>query len=284
MKLLEGNHTTIGLIDKHYEDQQDPNRYHLGCSTLGHKCERWLWLSFRWAVTEKFPGRMLRLFERGQLEEDRLVKMLRAIGCNVLAFDHEGKQFRVDFGSHVSGSTDGVIESGLPESPDKVHVVEFKTHSLKSFNDLVKNGVEKSKPMHYAQMQVYMEGMGYDRAFYIAVCKNDDQLYTERVKLDRDHALRLIEKGKRIALSDRMPPPLAGASPSWFECKFCPAYDNCHQDQPIEAKNCRTCVHSVPTEDSKWQCSKWNSEIPKDVQPKGCDEYEIHPDMVNLNA
>lgn len=277
-----GNHSTVSLIDKWYQDQQEPPRPHLGCSALGHHCERWLWLSFRWSVIEQFSGRILRLFERGQMEEDRFVKMLRDIGCKVHAFTPEGEQFRVDFGSHVSGSTDGVIESGLPEAPKTVHVLEFKTHSKKSFTDLAKKGVQESKPMHYAQMQVYMEGMGYPDAFYMAVCKDDDSLYTERVKLDRDFAIKLIEKGQRIALANRMPEPCIGASPSWYQCKFCPAYDHCHQQVPIETKHCRTCANAIPTKDSTWFCDKYETDIPLEAQRKGCDEHEMHQDLIVL--
>jgi hypothetical protein len=50
---------------------------------------------------------------------------------------------------------------------------------------LEKKGVKVSKPMHWAQMQVYMLGTKIERALYVAVCKDDDRIYTERVKYDR---------------------------------------------------------------------------------------------------
>ena len=34
---------------------QELPRTHLGISQVGHPCERYLWLSFRWPVIEKFP-------------------------------------------------------------------------------------------------------------------------------------------------------------------------------------------------------------------------------------
>ena len=141
---------TVTLIDKYHESRQEPPRFHLGGSLIGHKCERYLWLSFRWAVIEKFEGRLLRLFRRGQLEETQIIKDLRSIGVDI-----RSTQDKVDFGKHFSGSVDGIIYSGLSES-NKKHVAEFKTHSRKSFDDLESKGLEKSKPMHYAQMQVYM--------------------------------------------------------------------------------------------------------------------------------
>ena len=165
MRIPEPNNSISALIDKHHERQEQGQRGHLGASLLGHPCDRYLWLSFRWAVIPKFPGRILRLFRRGHMEEATLVSDLRAIGIDLR---HTGRdQKRVDFGAHVSGSIDAIAESGVPESPNKRHIVEFKTHSLKSFADLEKHGVQKSKPQHYAQMQVYMAGTGIDRALYV---------------------------------------------------------------------------------------------------------------------
>lgn len=258
--------------------KQNKPRPHMGCSLLGHPCDRWLWLSFRWAVIEKFPGRILRLFERGQEEEYRLVRYLTMAG---LTFTHTGDmQKRVEFGAHVGGSVDGVITSGIPEAPHKTHIAEFKTHSDKSFNDLSKNGVQKSKPIHYAQMQLYMLGTDIDRALYVAVNKNDDSIYTERVKLDKDIANKLLARGKRIALSDRMPEPCS-TDPSWYQCRFCPAHNFCHESHLTKEINCRTCAHSTAKEDSTWRCEKHDADgIPVKFQYSGCEDHHLHPDLV----
>lgn len=280
MKIPEGNFTLTALIDKAHEDRQEPPRGHMGCSLLGHPCERYLWLSFRWAFYPQFPGRILRLFRRGQLEEATIVQDLRDIGCNVVA-EENGNQIRVDFGKHVSGSVDAIILGGLPSAEKKEHVVEMKTHSLKSFKDLEKQGVEKSKPQHYAQMQVYMKGLGIDRALYYAVCKDNDSIYTERVIYDPEFAQKMVDKGQRIAMSHRIPPPVLGASASWYQCKFCDAYDLCWSNKECEA-NCRTCAHSVPMATSEWGCSEWDDLIPSDAQLKGCDKYEKHIELVNI--
>ena len=275
MKLPEPIHNLVALIDQHHESLAEKPRGHLGCSTLGHHCERWLWISFRWAVIEKFEGRILRLFRRGHNEEATIIADLRAAGLDV-----RSSQARVNFGSHVSGSLDGIIESGVPEAPRKRHVAEFKTHAKKSFEDVVKNGVEKSKPQHWVQMQVYMFGMNIDRALYVAVNKDNDHLYTERVRLDRDVAEKAIAKGQRIALADRMPPPIS-TDPSWFQCRFCSAHSFCHEAKPTKHANCRTCAHSTAMPDSTWRCERHEADnIPEDFQHEGCDDHVIHPDLV----
>lgn len=276
--LPERENSAKSLIDKWHEDNQEPPRFHMGASMLGHKCDRWLWLNFRWAVIEKFPGRILRLFRRGHHEENWIVDDLKSIGVDIHSFG--GDQSRVDFGCHISGSIDGIIESGLPEAPKARHIAEFKTHSKKFFDDLCKRGVEKSKPVHFAQMQIYMFGKDIDRAFYVAVNKDDDSIYTERLRLDKELAQKLIERGKRLALSDRMPEPMPGASASWYECKFCAAYAFCHKGENTKEVNCRTCAHVTAREDSTFFCEKNQAVIPNNAQYGAYPCHTIHPDLV----
>jgi hypothetical protein len=274
----EAMNTLSASIDAAHEARAERPRPHMGCSQLGEQCERKMWLSFRWAVIEPFPGRILRLFRRGQMEEATAVSDLRSAGCHVT---HTGQeQSQVDFGCHVSGSMDGIIESGVPEAPKKPHILEIKTHSLKSFNELEKSGVQLAKPVHWAQMQVYMLGAKVDRALYYAVCKDDDRIYTERVKLCEESAKAYVDRGQRIALTERMPEPITGASPAWYICKFCPAHGFCHKTQKTEQVNCRTCAHATPKDDGTWHCARWGDTIPTEAQYAGCDSHVLHPDLV----
>ena len=87
---------------------------------------------------------------------------------------------------------------GLPEAPATWHVCEFKTHSAKSFAKLKAEGVAASKPLHWSQMQAYMQLAGLDRAFYLAVCKDTDELYQERIRHDAEAGLRILTKAERI--------------------------------------------------------------------------------------
>lgn len=269
--------TLIKLIDISHEGREEKPRPHLGCSQIGHHCDRYLWLGFRWAIREKFSGRILRLFRRGHNEEETVVSDLRAAGLDVTGTG--SSQCRVDFGNHVSGSIDGIIGSGVPESPNTQHILEIKTHSEKSFKEVSAKGVHSAKPMHWAQMQVYMLGKKLTRALYVAVNKNDDSYYVERVKLNSEAALAYIARGHRIAAADRMPEPCINASPDWYMCKFCPSYSFCHGSEVVRQVNCRTCAHSTPEQDSTWACSRWSATIPTEAQHDGCDSHVMHPDM-----
>lgn len=266
--------STVGLIDNYYANKKELPRPHLGASVIGHKCERYLWYSFRWAFVEQFEGRMKRLFEVGHDFEPKIIKDLRAIGVDI-----RSSQSQVNFGKHVSGSVDGIIYSGLLEAPKSKHVAEFKTHSDKSFNGLLKDGVEKSKPLHFTQMQVYMYGLDIDRAFYLAINKNTSELYQERLELNKAYAIKVIERAQRITMMDAKPVPMSFDS-TWYECSYCSAKSMCHKNEPTKEVNCRTCAHSTAKEDSTWYCEKWKDTIPVDAQYNGCDSHVFHPELV----
>ena len=166
------NPTIDAIYQWHESRQSSGGRGHLGASQIGAPCERALWYQFRWALKVRHAGRLLRLFETGNLAEPRFVAELRAVGVEVHEINPDtGAQFSVSaVRGHFGGSMDGVA-LGLLEAPKTWHVLEFKTHSAKSFAALKKDGVEKSKPEHAAQMQVYMHLAGLERAFYLAVNK-----------------------------------------------------------------------------------------------------------------
>ena len=253
-------------IDTKHEETPQEFRAHLGCSLIGEKCERKIWLGFRWAIKESFPGRILRLFRRGHLEEQTVIDDLRSIGMTV-----ERLQERVEFGSHVGGSIDGVVDGML---------LEIKTHADKSFVALKKDGVQKSKPLHDVQMQSYMKGLGLFKALYYAVNKNTDEIHTEIVDYDQAVADKYVERAKRIALSNGMPPPIS-TDPSWFECKFCSGHDLCHGNKLTKQVNCRTCAHSTATPEGAFVCEKYNVTLTTEQQKTGCQAHIIHPDLID---
>ena len=278
MKIPERKNTIKNLIDAYYESLNEPLRPHLGCSVVGHPCERYIWIIFRWVVTPKHKPRIKRLFQRGKEEEARVVRQMRSSGVDVRSTGNN--QETVDLGCHVGGSIDGIIHHGVPIAPNKKHILEIKTHSLKSFNDLEKNGVEKSKPEHFIQMQLYMHGMKIDRAIYFAVCKDNDETHEERIKYDKDIAEKYIKKGHKIALLDNIPEKISN-DPSWYQCKICPANEFCHQAKLTKNVNCRTCAHVTAKEYGTWSCERYDYDnIPVDNQRIGCESHVIHPDMV----
>ena len=275
VQINDPRHELARRIYQSYIDRrEDWRRPHLGASIIGRECLRQLWYIFRWFNDPGFDGRMLRLFERGQREEPWIVEDMRAAGLTVHDRDPEtGEQIRVSWvGGHFGGSCDGVV-LGVPEAPEKWHIWECKTSNTKGFRELERKGVEVAKPEHYAQMQVYMLGLGLDRALYTVVAKETDHIYTERVRLKRREAEGLIAKAAGIVFSGD-PPVRISEDPSWYKCKMCHLREVCHggEVETVE-KNCRTCTHSSPTKDGMWMCGKFTATITPDAQRAGCEEW-----------
>lgn len=249
-------------------------RSHLGASMIGKTCARQIWYGFRWVMQPKFSGRMLRLFNRGHLEEARFIAMLLAIGIQVYQQDANGNQYRIsDVGGHFGGSGDGVA-IGIPDVPIGAPcLLEFKTHSNKYFVKLVASGVKIAKPEHYTQMQVYMRKMNIMYALYGAVNKDDDSLHFEIITLDHIHADQFLDRGRQIIMMKQAPKKI-NESPGWFECKFCDYKYICHHDEKVE-RNCRTCYHIQVHDNGTWVCGLTGEIRDKQQQLAGCDDYLV---------
>jgi hypothetical protein len=281
-KLPEPIHATANMIYAAYEeDAENGNRPHLGASLIGHACERFLWLTFRWVDAKKFEGRMLRLFETGQLAEERMAKNLRRIGVELHTETPDGKQWKVeDLGKHFGGSMDGAGK-GFPEGPKTWAVWECKTSNTKGFRELQKNGVQKAKPLHYSQMMTYCGYTSMDRAMYTCICKETDEIYTEWVHFDMNEFAKLKARAERVVFSNE-PPLKINNDPSWFTCKMCDFHAHCHGEM-APAVNCRTCAHSTaePDGDARWSCAHHKFDLTLEVQREGCTNHRYIPILLD---
>ena len=268
----------IPLASDAFSTDETPFRKHLGASIIGKKCTREIYLSFRWAKNKKFNGRILRLFNRGHLEEPRFVAMLLIAGCEVWQTDEKGKQWRItDESGHFGGSLDGVAR-GIPEMPEVPVLTEFKTHSLKSFEKLVKEGVILSKFEHFIQMQIYMHKKNLSHALYMAVNKNTDEIYAEIVEYQKDVAERYSKRAIHIIKAE-MAPEKISQDPKHFECKICDMWSICH-GKDVPAMNCRTCIYSKPLDiGGQWRCEKYGKILSFEDQLAGCSSYVLNPQI-----
>jgi hypothetical protein len=261
---------------------EEGERTYLGMSTLGTECDRALWYTFRWASPpEKHDGRMLRLFQTGHREEERMIDDLRMAGVDVQATDPTtgGQWAFVGAGGHMRGHADGKA-LGIVEAPKTEHLLEFKTHSEKSFKALLKDKVEKAKPGHFSQMQLYMHFGGLTRAFYLAHNKNTDELYSERIEYDALKAMQFVARAERIIKAQTPPAKLHDdptAKMAWH-CNYCAARGVCHE-AAWPRTNCRTCLHSTPVEGG-WHCARFGKMLETAEQRIGCPAHLFVPQLV----
>ena len=275
-----------------YRTDEDRHRSHLGASILGEECGRAVYYNFHWATASNFEGRMIRLFNRGHIEEARFIALLLMLGCKVIQQDENGKQFRISFADgHAGGSGDGMATAIPDLAPGVTALTEFKTHSEKSFielagalddwrkfvagtGDFKGKGVRAAKFEHFVQMQLYMHKMALPCAVYFAINKNTDDLYAEIVMLDSVFAEQFINRGTKIVYLDG-PPDKINKSPGFFKCRFCDHRPVCHMKQAPD-RNCRTCQFSYPKNDGTWRCGKFGDvELDKKLQLTGCEQYQM---------
>lgn len=269
------------IADAYRKDEANDNfRSHLGASQIGKECERALWLGWRWSYARSFKARILRLFNRGHQEEARFLAMLEMIGV-VFYQPEDGSQERIsDHGGHFGSALDGVLWN-VPDALGQWVLGEFKTHNTKSFCDLVVKGVQVSKPEHYAQMQTCMARRGIYKCFYMAVNKNDDDVFCEMVEYDGRSADSYLLRASRIIVA-RDAPKRISEDPSNFKCGICDAKQRCHfPSLEAIAKNCRTCRFSaadIPT--GVWHCEHLKRVLDKEDQLAGCGAHEPIPALV----
>lgn|SRR5574344_154209 len=220
-------------------------RTHLGASVIGDECLRKIWLKFRKFKQEKFDGSKIRLFNRGHLEEGRIIANLECANIHVDYIDHEREDRQYGgligwFGSSIDGLT-----RDTKEYPKELIILEFKTMSDKRFNDFVNYGIKEKFTSYYKQAIVNIENMNrqynynIDKVLLLAVNKNNDKLFGEYIKADKKEAERLIDLANTLATSEEIPSLLKPSS-AYFPCNMCEYKDICFNGAEAN-KCCRTC-------------------------------------------
>lgn len=254
------------------------SRAHLGGSIIGEPCSRKLYYGFRWCFFEAFNGRMLRLFNVGHREEERFILYLRKIGFLVL--DKEPgteKQFRIEGAKgHFGGSLDSVakptFEGAYASLGNYSFLCEYKTYNSKRFCKLALSNVAQHSPKYYAQICTYGRKRGYQFCIFLAINKDDSDIYCEIIPIDNNYGEVLEIKAHEVIFA-KQPPPRISENSADYECAYCAARGICFHNQPV-LKNCRSCQHSEPVDNAEWHCHLHKANIPKDFIPNGCEQHQ----------
>ncbi len=146
-----------------------------------------------------------------------------------------------------------------------------------------------------------MHGLGLDRALFYMVCKDDDRIATERIRVDTALAEKYIQRGHEIVLTDRMPEPVY-LDPTYFEAKFSDYYaayfpesaTTQHwaklkpQRESVDPLLARICVNfrndarTTILEDGTFYSERYQSAIPFENQGDSDDGHVLHPDIMAL--
>jgi len=273
-------HTTYNAV----ENRQivKPGRSYLGMSSIGKECSRALWYQWRWAYPVILTPRSLRLFERGDMEEERIVRDLKNAGIFCYRVDEQGNEHEITgeigeeqeevahFTGHCLGHLDGRARN-IPEAPKTDHLLEMKTMAEKYFKALVKSGVQETFPEYYAQMQIYMYYTGLKRALFVATNKNTEERWYERVHYDPAVGNMLNRKILDILTAEE-PPKRISETPDFFKCRWCAGRDVCFGTKEHQ-HNCRTCTRADLHDAGVWKCNVSGTDIPLNIQRIGCESH-----------
>lgn len=246
----------------------------LGSSSLGDSCLRAVFLSWRAYESSNFSGRMLRIFGTGHWQEARVVEDLQRAGFNVWDKDASGNQYEyVDETEHFISKVDGVLK-GYPGCVEKPHVLEIKTHNKSSFSSLLKYGVQVSKPVHYTQMQSSLMLSGMTRAVYVAVCKDDEQIYVERIKEDKPVQAGITKRIQTLVDARLKPAGISEDPLNSKLCMFCNVKNVCAGAVQAQ-RTCRSCRASCAIANGEWYCELHGVSLTKEAQRAACEFYEV---------
>lgn len=267
------------VVDRIYEaiekeEAKDLYLARIGASSVGEECLRASWLSWRAYDDKKFSGRMLRLFRTGHLQEDRIIEDLKRAGFELWSHDSDGKQWTyTDETGHFVCKLDGVIR-GIPGSEKTAHDLEIKTHSLKSYEDVKRKGVQVSKPQHYWQMQAGMMFSKLSRALYVALCKNDEDYHVERIYPDEEVQSKIQAKIIKL-VEATIPPSGISSDGKAFGCKWCDMKEVCTgEKEPI--RTCRSCENVIVCKnEGAWVCGLTGQILSNDQQKRACEDYKV---------
>ena len=220
-----------GLIDEAMiaENKAQTPRSYLGASRLGEECERKLGYEFHRAHKDDgkdFGGRTHRTSDRGHRGEDAMAARLRLAGFSLVTERQDGGQIGFETaGGLVAGHIDGVVTNAPYAAGIATPALwENKVLGEKSFNDLVKKGVRASKPVYFAQMQLYMAYLDLSEhpGLFTAENGNTGEIYAEKVPFDQASAQEASDRGARVVASnDPEELPRCASKPTDFRCKMC---------------------------------------------------------------
>ena len=244
------------------------NRHYNGLSAIGTKCVRRLQYTHYDCLDISHSRRMIRLFGVGHRMEDVLIAELSKF-LKLSVTDAQSQC--IGFAGHWKGHIDGIgrFFGDNKFGVEDEFLMEFKTHKASSFATLKKDGVKKSKPLHYGQVTSYMGYKKLNLCLYVGYNKDTSEIYLEWIPFDEADFNENKRKEAETVMADTLLPRIGNDSPMWHECKLCDALSVCFNKEPIK-KSCKNCQHVDILDGGVWQCTK--GENIKGYVP--CDKYE----------
>jgi hypothetical protein len=217
----------VKLIEKHRSQEK---RNYLGASMLGDECIRKIQLQYMKHEID-VSAQNLRTFAIGHCLEDLIAEWMILAGFDLKTRNENGEQFGFSVANgKIAGHVDGIIFGGHDFCRYPC-LWECKTLNSKSWSDTAKRGVLVTKPLYYAQMQLYMAYMSLDEnpSVFTALNKDTSELYHESIPFDAEAAQRYSDRAVQIikATENNELLPSVSNDSSFYRCKMCGFRSQC---------------------------------------------------------
>lgn len=212
------------LVLETVESSHTPEiRRYIGCSSIGHPCNRYLWYAYHSAPGQEESTELLLSFEIGKRLEDMILSYIEETGIQIIRpnkFNH-GLLCRDNEIPEFQGHMDAIITISGQEC-----VLEIKTAKSTSFQNFVKKGLQQWSSQYYAQLQSYMGMKNYTKGALLAINKDTSELHHEWVDFDHYYYNELREKARNIYLSEE-PPNRINKNETYYLCARCKYRKTC---------------------------------------------------------
>ena len=230
------NQSINELLDRRllqWHEMQEKRTY-LGASMIGDECIRKVQLQYL-GHEPTITAKQVRTFDIGHRLEDLVIHWLRIAGFYVITRDDNDEQFGFSTADgKIAGHVDGIIQAFPKEINGCNHsLLEIKTMNNKNWNDTAKRGVLVSKPIYYAQVQLYMAYMPGEmqQCLFVALNKDTSELYFEMIAFDADAAQKYSDRAAQIIKASEKNEllPCISNDPSFYLCKMCSFGEQCRK-------------------------------------------------------
>lgn len=239
-----------------------PRRKYIGASWIGYECERRVALKATKQSQPIVDPRVLRLLDHGHYIEPMVLNWLKNT-YDIITHDDEGNQFSFEhLNGEYKGHCDAIFlgDKGRDEGLKFPCVSDIKGLGNAAFKEVQERGVHNARPEYWNQLNIYAHSikpvyngvkldLSQNEMLFIAYKKEGsrdltkpwwdvtpDDLYVEMLYPNRDKAIEMFRRAERL-LSDRNPEnyPKISEDRTFFKCKMCEYYEECHGKITIDA-------------------------------------------------
>lgn len=207
----------------------------LRASSIGHPCERFLYLQImHWEEIKPHDVGLQNIFDLGNIIEEHTINNIKEAGYEVITPTQRSWQFNVR-GGIITGREDIRIkdENGdlLPVEIKSISPFEFeKLNSVQDFLNSKKTWIQG----YPAQLYIYMMHFGKEKGFFAITNKLTGETKFIDVPFDYDLGEKYLAKAERIyeALAKKEVPP---ACDDISYCENCPLAHICGESRRVPA-------------------------------------------------